>query len=189
MEIKNELLKIQLEDFITEYNDIINKLFLLRDKIISDSKIRFDIIEKEIIVMKDNTFTNLEENKSILKELSKQKETESIDLYSKKRKQLQKKHKELKSLVDINKEDYDKELNNFINVFNIIYGRIINLEDTKSKELEYFKNYAYFNEKLIDELIELFEKYLLCVIKGNKLNEEIILTNDENVLNNKKKGR
>ena len=175
-----------INSFIQKYNNLIKELHSLKKRIIDDSKIRFQII--------DNFLANLEEEevkKLDLKELEleiySEKENSSINhsikLFDEYQKCKEKRY-ETKDLLMNSEDEYNNELNNFNRVFNACVSNISNEDYLNS--LNKIAEFGYFNETLIDELIETFQKYYSLILSWKEIDNEILISiseTDTNIAN------
>lgn len=175
-------LRVRLDNFIHEYNGIIEDLNLLKEKIIIDSNLRFREIAKHLSILRKE---NKQKLKNTIDDLNCCKNINIAYNLLEKENKLKENFKDLRFLARTNKFNYEDELNDFIRVFNAYIADISN--SIEINELEKFKNFSYFSSELIDELIELFQKYFICLSNWNVLNNEISeLLGEER--NNKKRG-
>ena len=189
MDKNNNELKDKLHEFIYEYNDIINEIYLLKNKIIDNSKIRYSAINEFLVDLEERTLNKLNAKKL---ELDNYSEVEnsilsiSIKLLEESE-QFELKHNEIKELLLNNEEDYNKELNKF----NILLNEsIISISIKENlEELNKIGDLGYFDETLIDELINLLKKINILILNWKEIDDKIAISGLDEDLNNVKKHR
>ena len=185
--MSNEELKEKEDKFIKEYSYIVKELHLLKEKIVNNSKIRYDAIDSFLVDLEEKTLNDLKIKKLELDSYS-EKENSILSISIKLLEDIEQcelKYNEVKDLLLNNKEEYNNELNKFNNLFNdCIFNIFI---EEYLKELKLIGDLGYFDELLIEELIDLLKKYNSLIYK--ETDDEIKTSIFDNISNSINKCR